>query len=510
MKKLYIFASAVIFLVTTVATHAQSVTSAVGPTIPKSVQAKVTASNQVYVSWNASSETSTPVVGYYLYRNGTMVADTPGFTYYTDAPGAGLYSYTVTSYDGNGRTSAQSAPTSNVSVAVDTIPPTAPTGLVASISTSSVALVWAPSTDNFGVIGYYITRNGSRLITKTPITGTSYLDSGLSEGMTYTYSVVAYDAAGNLSSATPAISVETTFDVQPPSAPQGLTATAVSPTEIDLTWQPSTDNEEVSGYYLYRNNTKIASVASTSYNDIGLTAGTTYGYSVYAYDEAGNVSVQGPNAGATTLPADHTPPSAPTNFSATVNSSSQVILTWSPSTDNVGVSGYVITRNGTGIATVTSTAYTDMNVASNTTYEYVIKAKDAAGNLSTQASLAAKTAAVSITSTSTVSVVPPASVVLPIASSSLVTPTPIYATSTNDFTTALYYGLRSSGVQALQTFLTQQGYLSASYDTGFYGNLTVGAVQKFQCAQNIICSGSAFATGWGLVGPRTRAALNAF
>jgi chitodextrinase len=509
----FIFLAAAMFI-TVGNARAQQVTST-GPTIPTAVNASVNRSNQVYVSWNPSTETSTPVIGYYLYRNGTLIANTPGYTFYTDTPTAGIYSYTVSAYDRNGLTSSQSAPTTNVNVVADTIAPTTPTGLVASISSSSVSLSWTASTDNFGVIGYYIYKNGSKLITNTPITGTSYLDSGLQEGNSYTYSVVAYDAAGNLSNPTPAINVTTIFDVQAPTAPQGLSAKTISPSEIDLTWQPSTDNVFVSGYYVYRNGTKIATTASTTYNDTALIAGTNYGYSVYAYDEVGNVSVQGAGASAATFAADHTPPSTPGNFNANALSGSQVSLNWSSSTDNVGVASYYLYRNGTQILTTTSTTYVDPNLASNTTYEYIITALDAAGNVSPQASLAVKTLstpAISLetsVATTTVSVNPNPIPSVPV--DNIVPTSPSVApTAHNNFTTALYYGLRSSGVQALQTFLTQQGYLSSLYDTGFYGNLTVGAVQKFQCAQNIICSGSAFTTGWGLVGPRTRAALNAF
>ena len=297
--------AATLFFGTTFA-HAQSVITS-GPTTPANVTAMVNRSNQVYVQWNASTETSTPVIGYYLYRNGTMIANTPGYPYYTDSVAAGAYSYTVAAYDKNGLVSPLSNPTQTVTVQNDTVAPTQPGALVASISTSSVGLSWAASTDNFGVIGYYIYKNGSRLITSAPITGTSYLDTNLSEGTSYTYSVVAYDAVGNISTPTPVVNVTTIFDVQAPTVPQGLIAKAISSNEIDLAWKPSMDNVQVVGYEIYRNGSMVATTASTSYNDMGLSAGTSYGYFVYAYDEAGNISVQGPNAGASTFPPGHNP-----------------------------------------------------------------------------------------------------------------------------------------------------------------------------------------------------------
>lgn len=509
-------AIAILFIGAT-AVHAQQVA---GPTVPQGISASVNQSNQVYVSWNPSTETSTAVVGYYLYRNGSLIANTPGFTFYTDSPSAGAYAYSVAAYDAQGTISLRSVSTPTVSVIADNTPPSTPAGgLVASISSSSVALSWGASTDNFAVIGYYVYRNGVKLLTSSPISGTSYLDSGLSEGNTYVYSVVAYDAAGNLSAPTDPVTVKTIFDVQAPTAPQGIIAKAVSSNEIDVSWQPATDNIIVSGYRLYRDGNLITTIASTSYNDTGLTAGTNYGYSVYAYDEVGNTSMQGPSANAATFAPDYTPPSTPGAFSAVALSGSQVSLSWSPSTDNIGVSQYTLYRDGTQIATCTSTSYVDTNLATSTTYEYVIKASDAAGNVSTQASLAIKTLATPAVVVAPVSTTPPVTTQSssPITSTTPVTPvitTPTQSSApsvaANNFSTALYYGLRSLDVQSLQVFLIGQGDLGVGLNTGFYGNLTTAAVQKFQCAQNIVCSGSPYLTGWGSVGPRTRAALNAF
>lgn len=62
---------------------------------------------------------------------------------------------------------------------------------------------------------------------------------------------------------------------------------------------------------------------------------------------------------------------------------------------------------------------------------------------------------------------------------------------------------------SLQTFLIQKGYLAPANTTGFYGPLTMQAVQKYQCAQNIVCSGTEASTGYGVVGMKTRAKLNA-
>jgi endo-1,4-beta-xylanase len=80
--------------------------------------------------------------------------------------------------------------------------------------------------------------------------------------------------------------------------------------------------------------------------------------------------------------ADTTPPSAPTNLNSPSHTSSSVSLSWTASTDNVGVTGYQVFRGGTQVGTPTSTSYTDTGLAASTLYTYTVKARDAAGNVS--------------------------------------------------------------------------------------------------------------------------------
>ncbi|MGZ5534094.1 MAG: DUF7402 domain-containing protein [Methylobacter sp.] len=90
----------------------------------------------------------------------------------------------------------------------------------------------------------------------------------------------------------------------------------------------------------------------------------------------------------TTSTTDTTAPSAPSSLGATAGSSTQVSLVWNASTDNVGVTGYRIYRNGTQINTSTATSFTDTTVTAGTSYSYTIKAYDAAGNLSASSNTA--------------------------------------------------------------------------------------------------------------------------
>ncbi len=89
-------------------------------------------------------------------------------------------------------------------------------------------------------------------------------------------------------------------DTVPPSTPTGLTATAISSSQINLSWTASTDNVGVTGYNLYRAGIKIGTSGNTSYQDTGLTASTSYSYTVAAFDAAGNISAQSTGASATT------------------------------------------------------------------------------------------------------------------------------------------------------------------------------------------------------------------
>ncbi|HEX9516353.1 MAG TPA: DNRLRE domain-containing protein [Streptosporangiaceae bacterium] len=186
-----------------------------------------------------------------------------------------------------------------------------------------------------------------------------------------------------------------TSDTTPPTAPANLTAMASSPTQVNLTWSASSDDVGVTGYKVYRNGVFLASSATTSYSDTTAQAATTYSYTVYAYDAAGNISPASNTATVTTPnQGDTQPPSTPDGLTATAATASQVNLAWSAATDDVGVAGYTIYRNGAAIATTSgpnATTYTDVSVAPSTTYTYTVDAFDAAGNRSPQSAGASVT-----------------------------------------------------------------------------------------------------------------------
>lgn len=276
--------------------------------------------------------------------------------------------------------------------APDSTPPSAPGSLTATNSSTKNVLTWTAASDNIGVAAYDVYRSGTYLGTVAPAV-TSYTDKTATAGTGYTYQVAARDLAGNTTSASVNVNGGSS-DSSPPTAPGGLTATATGPTTVALSWQASTDNVGVAGYTISRAGIAIATVdgSTTSYADSGLIPGTAYTYTVTAFDAAGNVSPSSNQATATTA-ADTTPPSAPGTPVATTVTSSQVGLSWTASTDNVGVVGYRVVRNGSVIATVAGTTYTDSTVSASTGYTYQITAYDAAGNTATSGTLSVITPA---------------------------------------------------------------------------------------------------------------------
>ena len=175
-------------------------------------------------------------------------------------------------------------------------------------------------------------------------------------------------------------------DIEVPTTPTNLAATNITATSLTLTWTASTDNVGVTGYDVYQNGVKInaSNVTSTSYNISGLTAATTYDYFIKAKDAAGNQSAASSTLNVTTNAAD-TPPTSPDNLAASYITNTSFVLSWSPSTDNIGVTGYDVYRNGVKInsANLTNTSFSVTGLTSNTTYSMTVKAKDASGNQST-------------------------------------------------------------------------------------------------------------------------------
>lgn len=281
------------------------------PSAPSNLTITKNVYNEVDLSWGASTD-NVGVTGYQVLRNGISVATVTGTTYQDKSVLANTsYSYSVVAQDAAGN---QSSPSNSVLVTTpqspDSTPPSAPTNLTVTKNVyNEVDLSWGASTDNVDVAGYRVLRGGVVIGTTS---STTYADKTVLPSTAYSYAVVAYDAAGNVSAQSNQQSLTTPNapDTTPPSAPSNLTASATS-TQINLSWNASSDNVGVAGYYVYRNSARLATVNTTSYGDATATAGVTYTYYVVAFDAAGNISPQSNQVSASLT---NSPPPTTLNF----------------------------------------------------------------------------------------------------------------------------------------------------------------------------------------------------
>jgi chitodextrinase len=180
------------------------------PTAPTGLAATSRTSTSVRLGWSASTD-DVGVTGYDVYRDGTF-AGTVAATSFTAsglAPGTS-YTFTVKAHDAAGNVSAAAtvaASTTASGPGADTTPPSAPTALAVTARTAdSVTVGWAASTDDVGVAGYDVYA-GADVVGST--SSTSFTVSHLSPGTTYTFTVRARDAAGNLSVASNPVQLAT-------------------------------------------------------------------------------------------------------------------------------------------------------------------------------------------------------------------------------------------------------------------------------------------------------------
>ncbi|MEI5992946.1 fibronectin type III domain-containing protein [Candidatus Enterococcus mansonii] len=185
-------------------------------------------------------------------------------------------------------------------------------------------------------------------------------------------------------------------DTQAPSQVSGLKASAITTNSAQLSWNPSTDNVGVDKYEVYRNGSKIGESKTASFTANGLSADTSYTFSVVAVDKAGNRSTASAGLAIRTgkeLIVDTQAPSQVTGVKASNITSTSAQVSWNPSTDNVGVDKYEIYRNGLRIGESRSTTFELNGLTANTSYTISVAALDKAGNRSVlSAGLALKTA----------------------------------------------------------------------------------------------------------------------
>ena len=278
--------------------------------------------------------------------------------------------------------------------ALDIQPPTEPTGLViASSSEGSFSLGWAPSSDDNSVAGYYIyelVNVQMFLVDSVPVAGFS--ETGLAGGK-YCFIVTAIDPAGNESgfstqiASPPCITLTGPVDVTPPGMPQNFTATFISNTAMELSWEPPADTSDLIGYNIYNSGESepyhSVSAPSTSLSIVKL-AGGTYCYTTTSVDKASLESAPSPEkcvdlAGVIVPSADTEPPSVPTGLAGNTTPPTEIALWWEPSTDDTAVAGYSLYELDVYIA---SSVANSISIERLTPGEYCFKvsATDEAGN----------------------------------------------------------------------------------------------------------------------------------
>ena len=177
--------------------------------------------------------------------------------------------------------------------------------------------------------------------------------------------------------------VGSVIDTQAPSAPTNLTASNVTQTTVDLSWDASNDNVAVTSYDVYQGANLLENVTGTSIQVTGLTAETAYSFTVYARDGATNTSDASNTENVTTLSnPDTEAPSAPTNLTASNITQTTVDLSWDASNDNVAVTSYDVYQGANLLENVTGTSIQVTGLTAETAYSFTVYARDGATNTS--------------------------------------------------------------------------------------------------------------------------------
>jgi chitodextrinase len=358
---------------------------------------------------------------------------------------------------------------------VDTISPTAPANLVSTlVSFAQINVSWDVSTDTVGVAGYEIFKNGTLLYTTTG--NAISVTNGIVPGINYEFKVRAFDTAGNRSDFSNYLFVMTPFDTTPPSAPYGLTATLVTTSRIDISWNASTDNVGVTKYEIYKDGTKEGTVSNgiTNYSFPYLHPKTKYSFSVRSLDGAGGTSTMS-EIFSTTTRSTIPPPEAPTGLSAKIISSSQVNLSWNSPPNSMYVAGYKIYKNDVFSLTSKTNIFSYTGLSPDTVYSFKVTAYNSSDDESgfSNIALATTTASTVVTPTATESttttVVPPSTIVKDITAPAV--PTAITATAVSSSKISLSWKASSDNVKVSGYNIFRNSAFVASVSGTSYSDL---------------------------------------
>lgn len=313
--------------------------------------------------------------------------------------------------------------------------PQAPTGLTAnSISTSQINLSWTAPSNNGGsaITGYKIDRSTnagstwSTLVANTASSSTTYSNTGLAAATSYTYRVSAINSVGTSAVSNTASAITGTI-ITVPQAPTGLVASAISSSQINLSWSAPSNNggSAITGYKIEQSTNSgstwsaiVSNTGSTvtTYSNVGLAASTSYTYRISAINSIGT-SVPSGTASATTSSTTTVPTVSqpPIGLAASVVSSSQINLSWTTPSNNGGsaITGYKIDRSinggsswGTLVSNTgsTTTTYSNTALVSNTAYAYRVSAINSVGTSAVSNTASGTTLTVSSSGTVSITV----------------------------------------------------------------------------------------------------------
>jgi chitodextrinase len=324
---------------------------------------------------------------------GAPVALTSAPATFTGLVNATSYDVSVRSRDTLGNTSAWSATASATPVAPDTTAPVvAVTGPAGGARLAGTVAVSITASDAGSVTRVELLVDGQLVGSVAASSAAIAWDTRTVAGGAHGLTARAVDAAGNVGTS-PSVSV--IVDNTAPAVPGGLIA-APGDRRITVTFQ-AVSASDLAGYDVRlkpsASSTWGAPVAVTSATATftGLTNGASYDVAVRSRDTLGNTSAWSATVSATPQAPDTQAPTVPTGLRVPSITRNSLQVCWNASTDNVGVAGYRVYRNGVLVATTTSTCQVIGNLTRNTSYTITVRAFDAAGNVSAAGSVTART-----------------------------------------------------------------------------------------------------------------------
>lgn len=290
---------------------------------------------------------------------------------FTEFNTAGVNKISVTAVDFDNNMS----PTQSINLpAYDTVPPAPPTGLkVSNLQGGLVEVSWDKTSAPINELTYET--SGNSMVAKIP-TEYSMVIADTTPPANFTFSIRAHKYNDTYSAPTTLF-----IDRTPPSTPTLLTFSELQPTSLKLAWGASTDDIKMKEYYVYKDDVYLEAITGTSYSVLQLKPGENHTFSVRARDAAENLSAP------VSVFVDRESPKPVKDLTYSNVTDSSLLLSWSPSTDNVAVTGYAITRDDNQTFDSKVTNFNDTTLQPATTYRYTVTAYDANANMSTPAPL---------------------------------------------------------------------------------------------------------------------------